>query len=105
MTLKIIVVIQSCYMPSFITLGSTVPEVHDVRIVCLLKAVTPEWVTNTVSFTLKICYIHHSGSFEVLQAKVKCFLSVGPVRPVPRVLNEHYSARGGSVNVSVMYIT
>ena len=48
-----------------------VPELHAMRIVCLLKAVTPAWVTNTVSFTLKIDYIHYSGSFEVLQAKVK----------------------------------
>ena len=76
-----------------------------MRMVCFLKAVTPAWVTNTVSFTLKIDYIHHSGSFEILQAKVKCLLSVVFVRPVPRVLNKHYSARGGSVNVSVMYIT
>ena len=82
-----------------------VPELHDVRIVCLFKAVTPAWVTNTVSSTLKIDYIHHSGSFEILQAKVKCPLSVGPAPPVPRVLNKHYSARGGSIHVSFMYIT
>ena len=49
--------------------------------------------------------IHHSGSFEVLQAKVKCHLSVGTARPVPRALNKHYSARGGPINVSFMYIT
>ena len=81
-----------------------VPELHAMRIVCLLKAVTPAWVTNTVSFTLAINYMHHSDSFEVLQAKVKC-LSVGPVRPVPRALNKHYSARGGPINVSFMYFT
>ena len=80
-------------------------ELHDVRIVCLLKAVTPAWVTNTVSFTLLIDYIHHCGSFEVLQAKVECLLSVRPARPVPRALNKHYSARGGPINVSFMYIT
>ena len=80
-------------------------ELHDMRIVCLLKAVTPAWVTNMVPFTLLIDYIHHSGSFEVLQAKVKCLLSVGPVRPVPRALNKYYSARGGLINVSFMYIT
>ena len=92
-------------MPSYIVLGSMVPELHDMRIVCLLKVVTPAWVVNTVSLTLKIDYIDHSGSFEILQAKVKCLLSVGPARPVPRALNKHYSARGGSINVSFMYIT
>ena len=80
-------------------------ELHDMRIVCLLKAATPAWVTNTVSFLLAIDYIHFSGPFEVLQAKVKCNLSVGPARPVPRALNKHYSARGGPINVSFMYIT
>ena len=55
-----------------------VPELHDMRIVCLLKAVTPAWVTNTVSFTLKIDYIYYSGSFEILQAKVNVFYRSGP---------------------------
>ena len=80
-------------------------ELHDMRMMCLLKAATPAWVTNTVSFTLLIDYIHHSGSFEVLQAKVKCLLSVGPACSVPRALSKHYSARGVSINVSFMYIT
>ena len=80
-------------------------ELHDMRMICLLKAATPAWVTNTVSFTVLIDNIHHSGSFEVLQAKVKCLLSVGPARPVPRALNKHYSARGGPINVSFMYTT
>ena len=80
-------------------------ELHDMRMICLLKAATPAWVTNTVSFTLLIDYIHHFGSFEVLQAKVECLLSVGPARPVPRALNKHYSARGGPIKVSFMYIT
>ena len=92
-------------MPSYIILGSTVPELHDVRIVCLLKAVTPAWVMNTDPFTIAINYIRYSGSFDILQAKVKCHLSLGPVRPIPRALNKHYSARGGSINVSFMYIT
>ena len=65
-------------MPSYIVLGSMVFELHDVRIVCLLKAITPAWVTNTVSFTLKIDYIHYSGSFEILQAKVNVFYRSGP---------------------------
>ena len=82
-----------------------VPELYDMRIVCLLKAVTPAWVTNTVPFKLKIDYIHHSGSFEILQAKVICLLVLGPARPVPRALNKHYSARGEPIKVSFMYIT
>ena len=80
-------------------------ELHDLRIVCLLKAATPAWVTNTVPFTLLIDYIHHSGSFEILQAKVKCHSSLGPARPVPRVLNKHYSARGVSIDVSFVNIS
>ena len=78
MTLKLFVLIQSCYMPSYNVLGSMVFELHDMRIVCLLKAVTPAWVTNTVSFTLKIDFIHYSGSFEILQAKVNVFYRSGP---------------------------
>ena len=92
-------------MLGYIVLGSTVPELHDMRIICLLKAFTPAWVINTISLTLYIDYIHHFDSFEVLQAKVKCHLSIGPARPVPRALNKHYSARGGPINVSFMYIT
>ena len=80
-------------------------ELHDMRIVCLRKAATPAWIANTVSFLLAIDYIHFFGPFEVLQAKVKCLLSVGPARPVPRALNKHYSARGESINVSFMYFT
>ena len=91
-------------MPSYFALGSIVPELQDMRMVCLLMAVTPAWVINTVSFLL-IDFIHHSGSFEVLQAKVKCHLSDRPARPVPRALNKRYSARGGAINLSFMYIT
>ena len=71
-------------MPSYIVLASMVPALHDSRMVCLLKAVTPAWVTNTVLFLLVIDYIRYSGSFEISQAKVKCHLSVGPARLVPR---------------------
>ena len=59
-----------------------------MRIVCLLKAVTPAWVMNTDPFTIAINYIRYSGSFDILQPKVKCHLSVGPVRPVPRTLKQ-----------------
>ena len=82
-----------------------VSELHDVRIIYSLKVVTPAWVTNTVPFTIAINNIRYSGTFKILQAKVKCLLSVGPARPVPRALNKHYSARGGPINSSFMYIT
>ena len=79
-------------------------ELHAMRIVCLLKAVAPAWVINAVPFLIAIDYIRYSGSFEVLQAKVKSLLSVGPARLVPRALNKHYSARGGPIDVSFMYV-
>ena len=90
-------------MPSYTLLGLMVFEFYDMRIFCLLKVVTPAWVTNTVPLTIAIDYIHHSGSFEVLQVKVKCPLLVGPALPVPRALKKHYSAPGGPINVSAMY--
>ena len=61
-----------------------VPELHAICIVCLRKAVSPAWGTNTVSFTLAIDYIHYHGSFA---------------------LNNYYPARGGSNNVSFLYFT
>ena len=79
-------------------------KLHAMRIVCLLRAVTPAWVTNKFPFLLAIDYIHHSGSFGILQAKVKRHLSAGPARPVPRDLNKHYSAIGGPINASFLYI-
>ena len=82
-----------------------VPELHDMRIVCLLKVVTPAWVTITASFLYVIDYIDHSGFFDVLQVKVKSLLSVEPAHPVPRALNKHYFARGVPINVSFMYFT
>ena len=72
--------------------------------VCLLMAVAPVWVTNTISFLLGIDYIRCHGSFEILQAKVKCHLLVGPARPVPRALNKLYSAHGGPIIVSFMIL-
>ena len=70
-----------------------VPELHDMRTVSLLKAVIPAWVINTILIILAIDYIHHSGSFEILQSKVKGHLSVGPARPLPRALNKQYPER------------
>ena len=81
-----------------------IPELHAMRMVCSLKAVTTAWVTITVPLFV-IDYNRYNGSFEVLQAKVKRHISVGPARPAPRALNKHYSARGGPINVSFMYIT
>ena len=82
MTSKSFLPIQSCCMPIYFILGSMVPELHAVRMVCLLKAVTPAWVTNTVSFSLVIEYIRYHGSFEALQANVKSLIRSGlRVRP------------------------
>ena len=78
---------------------------HDMRMVCLLRAVTPSCVTNTVPLTMTADYLHHYASFAILQAKVKCHLSVGPARTVTRSLNKQYSARGGPIEVSFMYFT
>ena len=101
MTLKLFVVIQSCCMPRYIVLGSMVPELHDMRIFCLLKAVSPARVTNTVSFTVVIDYTRYYDSFEILQVKVKSHLSVGPARAI----NKHYSARRRPINPSFMCVT
>ena len=53
-------------------------ELHDMRIICLLKAVTPAWVINTALFTLTIDYILYYGSFEVLQPRSIVFYRLGP---------------------------
>ena len=87
-------------MPSYIILGSVVPELHVMRMICLLKVVIPAWVTNTFPFLSVIAYTRYSESFAILQAMVKCLSTVGPVRPVRRALNKHYSARCGPINVS-----
>ena len=104
MTLKLFVLIQSCYMPKHAVLGSMIPELQDMRVVCLLKAFTPRWVANSVSFTFVFDDVLYYGSFEVLQAKVK-FFSAGPGRPSPRALNRQYSARNEPINASFMKIT
>ena len=80
-----------------------VPELHAMRIVCLFKAVAAAWVTNTFPILLVIDYIDPSGSFKMLQAKVKCLSLVGSVRPVPCALKKHYFARGGLTYISFMY--
>ena len=51
---------------------STVPELHDMSMVCLLKAVTPRMVTNTFVSTLVVDNTRYYGWFAVLQAKFKC---------------------------------
>ena len=68
MTLKLFVLIQGSFLSSYIVLGSMVRELHDMRIVCLLRAVTLAWVINTIPFTILFDYFHHSVSFEILQA-------------------------------------
>ena len=89
-------------MSSYTALGSMVFELHDKRMVCFFRAITPAWGTNTVPFSLVINYIRSSGSFEILQVKVKCLSSVETARPVPRALNKHYSAAGGPITVSIV---
>ena len=76
-----------------------------MRMICLLRVVTPAWVINTDPFTIAINYIRYSDSFDILRAKVDCPISVGSARPVPRALNKHYSARGGPINVYFIYFT
>ena len=61
MTLWLFFLIQSCYVPSYMVLGCVVPELHDMRTVCLLKVITTAWVTNTDSFSLVIDYTQYSG--------------------------------------------
>ena len=92
-------------MPSYTVLGSMVPELHAMRMVCLLKAFSPAWVTNTIPLLFVFDYIRYSRSFEVLQAMVDYHLLVGPASMVLRALNKHYSPRGGPINVSFMYVT
>ena len=50
LTLKLFVLIQSCYMPSYVILGSIVFELHDMRMVCLLKGATPRMGCKYGSF-------------------------------------------------------
>ena len=85
------------YIPSYTVLGSMVLELHDMRTVYLLRAITPAWVTNAVPFLLVIDYTRFCGSFEILQDKVNCHSSIRLARPVPRALNKHFSARGGLI--------
>ena len=93
-------------MPSDnIRLGLIAPGLHDMRMVCLLKVVTPAWVINTVPSSLVIYYTRCCDSFEILQDKVKCLLLFRPARLVRCALNKHFAAPGGPINVSFMYIT
>ena len=59
---------------------------------CQLQIIQ-QWLCTTVPFLLVIDYIRYTGSFDILQAKVKCHLSVGPARPVPRALNKRLASR------------
>ena len=70
--------------PSYKYFGSIVPDLHEMRIVCLLRAVTPGCVANTVSFALAIFYIRYNESFEVLQAKVKRFSVLSRVHQISK---------------------
>ena len=104
MTLKLFVLIQ-IFKSQVISSQDQWFALHAMRIVCLLKAVSPAWVTKTILIVLVINNIHHSGSFDVWQAKVKRHCSAEPASPVPRALNKRYSARGGPDKVSFVFIT
>ena len=82
-------------------------ELHDMRIVCLLEAVTPDPRMGYKHGFIHVINRPHSSFRFVwgITSHVQCLLSVGPARPVPRALNKHYSARAGPINVSFMYIT
>ena len=85
------------------------PSVNSSRVKCYAYSLFthggyPAWVINTVPFAVAINYIRYSDLVDILQAKVKCHLLVGPAHPVPRVSNKHYSACNGPNNVSFMYI-
>ena len=100
MNLELFVVSRSCYMPKCLFLGLMVSGLHDMRSVCLLRAVTPMWVTNATLFTLAIDYVRYFGSLNTLQAKVKCLFSTGPSCLEQTLLWCH-----GPVNVYFMYFT
>ena len=68
---------------------SMAPELNVVRMVSLLKAITPGWVTGTNLFTLVIDYNHYYDSFEELQANPQCFISAG-LAYSPAYLKEKY---------------
>ena len=91
MALKLFVRIQSCYKPSYIILRSMVPELHALRMVCLLGAVAPAWVTNTVLFSLVVDFTRYFNPFDILQARVKCQLSVGPACLKQTLLREWWT--------------
>ena len=105
MTLRIFASVQGYYLPSYMVLGSLVFELHDMRIFCLLRAVTPWQVINTFPFALAIASFHYYDSSEVLQAKVVRGFVIGPPCPVPRALNKQYSARVDSTAIAFMYFT
>ena len=103
--LELFVLIRSCHMRSNRALGLSIPELHDMRMVCLFEAVTPVWVTITISFALVIDYNRYCGSFEVIQVKVNCSFSTWSARLIPHNSNKQYSASHGPINVCFMYIT
>ena len=57
-------------MPGYRALELTVPELHDLRMICSLEMVTSGWDTNTVPCSLDTENSCHSRSFEILQAEV-----------------------------------
>ena len=70
MTLKLFAVTECRYMPNYIVLASMVFQLHDMRMVCLIKA-----VTNTIPFLLVMSYIRYSGSFDITSQGLMSFIS------------------------------
>ena len=72
--LKPLRVYRRLYMTGYRVLGLKVSELHDLRMVCFFKAVTPGWRTNTIPCMLADGYIHYHESFGILRAKMKSLL-------------------------------
>ena len=69
-----------------------VSELHDLRMACFFKVVTPGWVMKSTPFSLKIDCTHFSDPFEISQVKVKRVFSAGPACLVPRTLGRQSEA-------------
>ena len=69
-------------MPVYRVLGLLASELHDLRIDCLLEAVTPGWVANTVPFKIAITFVTAIRS-RYYKPRSNCSFPQG-ASPVPR---------------------
>ena len=81
-----------------------VSKLHGLRMVCLLKAVTPGWLMKTVPYAWATDHLHFCDLFEILQAKVKRAFAAGPACPVVRTLNKQSAARVEPTSVTSMHL-